>query len=134
MSRLKFRWIIALLLSVSTGCGGELGERSVQSEGGLYIVRYSPDVDPVPNAILFGLDVLVETAEGEASDVTALEFDATMPAHAHGMQTRPEVESLGNGRFRVEGLKFHMRGRWEMRFNIDGAAGADFAVAEEFAR
>jgi hypothetical protein len=44
--------------------------------------------------------------------------DATMPEHRHGMNYRPSLQSLGGGRWRAEGLMFHMPGRWELRFDV----------------
>jgi hypothetical protein len=44
--------------------------------------------------------------------------DATMPEHRHGMNYRPSVKPLGDGRWRVEGLMFHMPGRWELQLDV----------------
>jgi len=52
-----------------------------------------------------------------------LRVDATMPEHRHGMNYRPSVQALGDGVWRVEGLLWHMAGRWELRLDVD-AAGA----------
>ena len=40
------------------------------------------------------------------------------PAHRHGMNYRPSISALGGGRFRAEGLLFHMPGRWELVFEL----------------
>jgi hypothetical protein len=49
--------------------------------------------------------------------------DATMPEHRHGMNYRTRIEVLGAGQHRVQGLVWHMPGRWELRFDVevDGA-------------
>jgi hypothetical protein len=47
--------------------------------------------------------------------------DATMPEHRHGMNYRPSVKPLGDGRWRVEGLMFHMPGRWELQLDVRAA-------------
>ncbi|MBK6470941.1 MAG: hypothetical protein IPF94_09395 [Betaproteobacteria bacterium] len=44
--------------------------------------------------------------------------DATMPEHRHGMNYRPTLQPLGEGRWRAEGLLWHMSGRWELRFDV----------------
>jgi hypothetical protein len=44
--------------------------------------------------------------------------DATMPAHRHGMNYRPSLQPLGDGRWRAEGLLWHMSGRWELRLEV----------------
>ena len=46
--------------------------------------------------------------------------DAWMPEHRHGMNYRPTVTRLAPGRWRAEGLMFHMPGRWELVFTVDG--------------
>jgi hypothetical protein len=39
-----------------------------------------------------------------------------MPAHRHGMNYAAAVKPLGGGRYRAEGLLFHMAGEWEFVF------------------
>ena len=39
------------------------------------------------------------------------QIDAIMPAHDHGMKVEPTIETIGEGTFRVEGMRFHMQGR-----------------------
>jgi hypothetical protein len=52
--------------------------------------------------------------------------DATMPEHRHGMNYRPSLhpQKDGEGRWRADGLLWHMAGRWELRFDLVDAAGA----------
>jgi len=45
--------------------------------------------------------------------------DASMPAHRHGMNYRPSLVALGDGRYLAEGLMFHMAGDWELRFDVE---------------
>lgn len=52
------------------------------------------------------------------ADAQVLRVDATMPEHRHGMNYRPGILSQGEGRWRVEGLLWHMAGRWEWRFDL----------------
>jgi hypothetical protein len=42
--------------------------------------------------------------------------DAWMPEHRHGMNYKASISALGSGRFRAQGLLFHMPGRWEFVF------------------
>lgn len=44
--------------------------------------------------------------------------DAWMPEHRHGMNYRPSVTRLGPGRWRAEGLMFHMPGRWQLKLDV----------------
>ena len=52
------------------------------------------------------------------ADTQLLRVDATMPEHRHGMNYRPSVKPLGDGRWRVEGLLWHMSGRWELTLDV----------------
>lgn len=47
-----------------------------------------------------------------------LRVDATMPEHRHGMNYRASIQPLGEGRWRVEGLLWHMSGRWELSLDL----------------
>ena len=62
----------------------------------------------------------VEDAAGKPVDNLKIFVSGGMPMHRHGFSTRPRVsDHLGNGDYRVEGIKFHMPGHWEMRFNLN---------------
>lgn len=50
--------------------------------------------------------------------------DAVMPAHRHGMNYRPTIVALGDGRWRVDGLMLHMGGDWELRWDLSAEDGA----------
>jgi hypothetical protein len=65
----------------------------------------------------FGIDMVVCPRAG-ASLPVSLRVDADMPAHRHGMNYRPTVRTLGEGRYRAEGLLFHMAGKWRLMFDL----------------
>ena len=44
--------------------------------------------------------------------------DAQMPEHRHGMNYRTSLKPMGQGLWRVEGLLWHMSGRWELRLDV----------------
>ncbi|MEL7185279.1 MAG: FixH family protein, partial [Pseudomonadota bacterium] len=61
----------------------------------------------------------VETASGEPVEGATIEVDGGMPEHDHGLPTKPRVtEELGGGDYRLDGLRFHMRGYWEIVVTI----------------
>jgi hypothetical protein len=61
--------------------------------------------------------VLVETTPDECGALS-LDFDAAMPAHGHGMNTRPRATPVGPREFRVDDIKLHMPGRWPLSFRV----------------
>lgn len=61
----------------------------------------------------------IETDDGDAVEGAQIEVDGGMPAHDHGLPTRPRVtEELGDGYYRLDGVRFHMKGEWEMVVTI----------------
>ena len=41
-----------------------------------------------------------------------------MPEHGHGMIVLPHAVDEGAGRYRVAGMLFHMRGSWQVFFDV----------------
>ena len=54
-------------------------------------------------------------------DARLVRVDATMPEHRHGMNYRPDVASLGDGRYDAKGLLFHMPGLWRLTASVYAA-------------
>lgn len=82
-------------------------------------VRYRSDPSPIPLNEPFSLEVDLRSADGAAPlEVETLEVDGRMPHHRHGMNTVPRITSMGGGRYRVDGMLFHMPGRWELSFDL----------------
>lgn len=97
-------------------CGaGNAGTR-VESDRYMVVFRTEPAAIAVGRA--FAIEVQV-CAKGQAATPNGLRVDAQMPAHRHGMNYRPTVVAEGGGRFRAEGMLFHMPGRWELIFDLD---------------
>jgi hypothetical protein len=71
----------------------------------------------VPIGQHFDLDFVVCAAAAVRTDA-AIQVDADMPAHRHGMNYRATVSSLRPGVYRAEGMMFHMPGRWRVIFDL----------------
>jgi hypothetical protein len=87
------------------------GVRVIRSAA--HAVAWRPAPHPIPLGAHFTVELAVCATDGRPT-VEALTVDADMPAHRHGMNYRPGVTSLGGGRFRAEGLLFHMPGDWRL--------------------
>jgi cytochrome c peroxidase len=66
----------------------------------------------------FSVDIAVCAKNGPAP--RTLKIDANMPDHRHGMNYRPTVKPAGPGRWQAEGLMFHMPGKWQFVFFVEG--------------
>ena len=79
-----------------------------------------------PEKIVIGQHFAVELAlcaKDNAATPDSVRVDAHMPEHRHGMNYKTAVTSSGAGKYRAEGLMFHMPGRWEYIFEVR-ASGA----------
>jgi len=104
-------------------CGDALGAGVARADGERWTVAWRADPSPILVGRHFALDVEVCPRAGAAMPAK-LDVDATMPAHRHGMNYAPTVTAAGLGRWRVEGMLFHMPGRWELVFAA-GSGRAD---------
>lgn len=99
------------------------------SNGGEYVLFVTPDPRTFPDNEAFSFVVHVCDASGMESiarDI-ALSVDAAMPQHGHGMNRRPIVQSTPDGGFTVEGMYFHMTGRWELYLDVTRGAWTERA-------
>src|SRR5687767_2492365 len=87
-----------------------------------FVVAYKTEAIEV--AKHFALDVEVCPKPGQPA-AENLKVDAHMPEHRHGMNYAPSLKALGSGRWRAEGLMFHMPGRWELVFEVRAAGVTD---------
>lgn len=89
-------------------------------------VSFASRLEPIAINQMHSWVLHVDTADGRPVENARIEVDGGMPAHDHGLPTAPRVtRALGNGDYLVEGLKFHMHGRWVVEFAINAGDGDD---------
>lgn len=94
--------------------------------GALYAVVLEPEQSMPAIGDMANWLLSLRRPDGTAVEGAAIAVDGGMPAHRHGLPTRPQVTAdLGGGRYRVEGLKFSMGGRWELRFDVSAPPGRE---------
>ena len=81
-----------------------------------YMVAFRPDPMRIEVGEPFALLFNVCTKGGSPAELVAV--DATMPDHKHGMNYRPTIVAAGDGRYRAQGMVFHMPGRWELAIDV----------------
>jgi len=117
--------LVALLLALTSravACDSP-GAGYVRLESAAFVLWMATQPAPPPIGAEFAVDIGL-CAKGSAR-ADAIRFDAWMPAHRHGMNSRPSVTSLGAGHWRAEGFLFHMPGRWQFTFDVDTPAGRE---------
>lgn len=61
----------------------------------------------------------IEDESGAAIEGASIKVTGGMPQHNHGLPTQPRVTAdLGNGDYRLDGMRFHMNGDWEIVVTI----------------
>jgi YtkA-like len=116
--------VLTAVLVVAAASAGAAEEWT--SKTGLYRVSYRSELTPIEINTIHSWVVHVTTADGRPVDDAKIEFGGGMPAHNHGLPTQPNVtQRLGHGDYRVEGIRFHMAGDWQITLTIDASAGRD---------
>ncbi len=100
--------------------------RARTTANGLFVAAIAPETEPVQQGVLHSWILTLKTPDGKPVEDATIEVGGGMPEHNHGLPTSPTVtQHLGDGRYRVEGVKFTMGGWWELRFKITSAVGTD---------
>lgn len=80
-------------------------------------------IDNLTPGTQFAVEILLCDAPEETEIV---EVGATMPAHGHGMNYRPEITRTYHGAFVTSGWLMHMAGNWEIE--IKTRNGSQYAT------
>jgi hypothetical protein len=114
----------------ATNAAAESAPLAADTSWGTFHVTVSPQPNPIPSNKMFALAIAVSPADnhGQAAADTTVAVDARMPAHNHGMNLRPRVTRDGDGRFRADGLLFHMPGTWELYVDVARATEMERAT------
>ena len=82
-------------------------------------VTYSTPAGPPGINRIHSWILHVESNEGVPVENAEIRVIGGMPEHDHGLPTRPRVtEELGGGDYQLDGMRFHMRGYWEIEVTV----------------
>ena len=89
-------------------------------------VQFTSELDPIVINTMHAWMLHIENSSGEPVIDAEIQVSGGMPEHDHGLPTSPRAtRNLGNGDYLIEGLKFHMGGRWQVTFSIQQGAISD---------
>lgn len=109
--------------ALAQDCGAALAG-AVKLEAEKYALAFRTDPERVSVGRHFSVDMVVCPKSG-AGEVASVKVDAHMPDHRHGMNYKAKITDRGQGRFEAQGLMFHMPGRWEFLFDVEGKDGPE---------
>jgi len=100
--------------------------RTFTSDRDLFVISYAPGIEPVVINRMHSWVIHVENADGNPVDSATITLVGGMPDHDHGLPTAPRsTQYLGDGDYLIEGMKFHMNGRWLITISIDVESSSD---------
>jgi hypothetical protein len=111
--------------TAAVACTPELpGGKAQRVESAQYAVAWRTQPEKIEIGKHFVVELALCAKDGAAAP-ESVRVDAHMPEHRHGMNYKTIVTGSGAGKYRAEGLMFHMPGRWEYIFEVRaGGAGA----------
>lgn len=92
---------------------------AVSQPPGLHVSMYS-ELQPLTINQMHSWVIEVQDTQGEPINDAEILVEGGMPLHNHGLATSPQVTgALGEGRYQLQGMRFHMNGDWQLRLQIE---------------
>ncbi|TIW19825.1 MAG: auxin-binding protein [Mesorhizobium sp.] len=121
--------LAVVYLTAPRSAPGPDTSRSKKTASGLFVASFEPERGVIRQGELQSWLLTLKTAAGAPVEGAAITVSGGMPQHNHGLPTSPQAtDYLGEGRYRIDGVKFTMSGWWQLRFAISAAAGSDSLV------
>ena len=96
------------------------------TDAGLFTVTIAPEKSDFQRNQIHSWIATIKTADDKLVENAVIKIDGGMPQHGHGLPTAPQMtEYLGDGKYRIEGVRFNMRGWWEFKLDISAGETAD---------
>lgn len=96
------------------------------TELGRYRISYASALEPIEINRIHAWVAQVMDADGNPVEGASISITGGMPDHDHGLPTAPRATAyLGEGRYLIEGMRFHMGGAWEVVLNVKSGTGDD---------
>lgn len=112
--------------AATTGHSDPAEHGSWVSASGNFLLSFRSDSEPPPINRIHAWTLHLGNAQGEPVANAEISVSGGMPEHDHGLPTAPRVTGyLGQGDYRLEGMRFHMSGDWELTVDIRAAGLTD---------
>ena len=93
---------------------------------GRYRISYASALEPIEINRIHAWVAQVTDADGDPVVDATIRVSGGMPEHDHGLPTEPRVTAyLGDGRYLIEGMRFHMSGAWHVVLKVKSGTGED---------
>jgi hypothetical protein len=117
--------LVAIFLAASANAEGAADEAWVSARGA-FVLRIESSLQPIEINRMHRWLLDIRNTDGLPVEDAEIEVSGGMPAHNHGLPTRPQITGRADdGRFVLDGVRFHMGGTWEIEVLIRSAGTAD---------
>lgn len=104
-------------------------DQSWLTRSGYYRVSYTSQLDPLTINQIHDWIFHIEGADGVPIENATVSVTGGMPKHNHGLPTDPRMtQSLGNGDYVLQGMRFHMNGYWELTVTVEAGGRRDTVI------
>lgn len=122
------RWLAAIVVLVAGSSSGEALEM-VEADG--FRLGFESTLSPLRINTMHRWILTLQTLDGTPISGAEILVSGGMPAHDHGLSTAPRVTGeLASGQYVLDGMKFHMSGRWEIVFEVTASEAQGMATVE----
>lgn len=103
----------------------------LQNSGDYFVISVQPQLDPIEINQMHSWHLQLHRLDGTAVNDAQISLTGGMPLHDHGLPSAPQARPVEvDGHYVVEGIKFHMGGRWQMVFTIETAAATEAVTVD----
>ncbi len=93
------------------------GWKTASGDAGRFELAWRTADGKIPRNRGFSMEVLLRRGSQPCPGANLI-VGCWMPDHGHGMVRKPTVEELGDGRYAVNNMLLHMRGHWDLTFEV----------------
>lgn len=128
---MRRRLVANLAVLILVGTGPALGTpMSIRSAAGYFTVRLTGIGRTEPLNHMHGFDLWL-TSKGKPVDGATIVLTGSRRETDNPLPTLPQISFTGTpGRYRGEGLRFHMPGNWQLTFTIASGTIRDRAIVD----
>ena len=92
---------------------------ALPSEEGNFLLAWTPSATPLPLNSIHEWTLDLSWRDGRPVEGAAITVEGGMPEHNHGMPTALQAVAMdAPGQYLLEGVRFHMMGKWELELTI----------------
>ena len=129
LNMLRNLFVVVLMCATSTFVQAADEVEAWKSRSGHFQVRYTSELQPLVINRIHNWVLYVYDESGTAVSGASISVKGGMPVHNHGLPTSPRTtQQLDDGGYLLEGMRFHMRGQWQIEITIDAGGKRDVVI------